>query len=34
MLNVFIGESLAARTLRQTHPFAERAVIGFAVRGV
>lgn len=31
MLDIFIGEPLTARTLRQSHPFAERAVIGFAV---
>jgi hypothetical protein len=34
MLNIFVGEPLAARTLRQTHPFAERAIIGFAIRRV
>lgn len=31
MLDVFVRETLAARTLRQPHAFAETAVIGFAV---
>jgi hypothetical protein len=34
MLDVFVGESLAARTLRQADTFAECAVVGFAVRRV
>lgn len=31
MLDIFVREPLAARTLRQSHAFAEGAVIGFAV---
>ena len=34
MLDVFIREALATWTLCQSHAFAERAVIGFAVFGV
>lgn len=34
MLDIFICEALAARTLCQAHTFAERAIIGFAVRSV
>ncbi|KAI5300011.1 alpha-1,2-mannosyltransferase (Kre5) [Ascosphaera pollenicola] len=34
MLDVLIRELLAARTLRQSHALAQRAVIGFAVRRV
>lgn len=31
VLDVFVREALAARTLRQPHAFAETAVVGFAV---
>jgi len=31
MLDIFVREALAARTLRQPHAFAETAVVGFAV---
>lgn len=34
MLDVFVGESLASRTLRQAHSFPQGAVVGFAVGGV
>lgn len=34
MLDIFVGESFAARTLGQTHSFSKRAVISLAVRGV
>ncbi len=31
MLDVFVGESFAARALRQPHAFAEAAVVSLAV---
>jgi hypothetical protein len=31
VLNIFVGESFAARALRQTHPLPKRAIIGLAV---
>lgn len=34
MLDVFIGEPLAAGTLREAHAFPERPVVRFAVFGV
>lgn len=34
MLDIFVGKALAPRTLRQTHAFAQRLVIGFAVRRI
>lgn len=34
VLHVFICEALASWTLRQAHALAQRAVVGFAVRGV
>jgi hypothetical protein len=34
MLDIFVGESLAARTLRQAHAFAQRSIIGTAVGAV
>ena len=34
MLDVLVGELLAARTLCQAYTFAQRAVVGFRVFGV
>ena len=34
MLDIFIGKAFAARALRKPNPFAEGAVVGFAVGGV
>jgi hypothetical protein len=34
MLDVFVGEPLAARTLRQADPFAKGEVISLAIGGV
>lgn len=34
MLDVFVGELLAARTLCQSHALAQRSVVGFRVLGV
>lgn len=34
MLDVFVGEALAPRTLRQSHPLSQGAVVGFAIGGV
>lgn len=34
IFDVFVGESVAARTLRQAHAFAQRAVIGATVGAV
>ena len=34
MLDVFVGEALAPRALREPDPLAERAIVGFAVRCV
>ena len=31
MLDIFVGEALAPRTLRQSHTLAQRFVVGFAV---
>ena len=34
MLDIFVGEALAAWTLCETHTFAESLVVGFAVCGI
>lgn len=34
MLDVLVGEALAARTLRQAHALSEGVVVRLAVRGV
>jgi len=34
MLDIFVGESLASRTLRQSHAFTKRTVVGLAIGSV
>ena len=34
MLNILVGELLAAWTLRQAHAFSQRTIIGFGILGV
>lgn len=34
MLDVFVGEPLAPRALRQSHTLSKSAIVSFAVRGV
>lgn len=34
IFDVFVGESLAARTLRQAHAFTQRSIVGAAISAV